>query len=286
MIKTNFADMHLHTTASDGTLSPSELVALAYESGISTIALTDHDTVGGIAEAKAALPSGMTLIPGVEFSCFFDTGEPFLLHILGYGIDPDASSINDVIRLGKRTRAHKHTKRLEYLKERYCISFTDEELEFFNTRPNVGKPHIAEVLRRRGMAWSIKEAIDTFMSSPDFPDGNIPASSAIRSIVESGGIPVYAHSLGGECDARLSYEQTQRRILLMKEAGILGLECYYSRYSREDEAFLLSVAKRLGLLVSGGSDFHGKNKTVVIGELSNEGQKIGCDKLSVLDKIR
>lgn len=280
-----YADLHLHTTASDGTLSPSELISLAYRSGVYTVAVTDHDTVSGIDEAKGVLPECMTLIPGVEFSCYFGEDNPFLLHILGYGINPHAESITAAVNAGRETRRRKHSLRLDYMAEKYGIEFTEDELLYFNTRFTVGKPHLAEVLVRRGMAGNIKEAIDKFMKEPDFPDGNIPAAIAIEGILGAGGIPVYAHSLGGECDERLSYEEAERRILLMKDMGIRGLECYYSRYSEDDEKHLLSIAKRHGLLVSGGSDFHGKNKTVILGELSSEGKRIGCEKMSVLSNL-
>lgn len=277
-----YADLHLHTTASDGTLTPRELVLLAHRSGITTVSVTDHDTVAGIREAREALPDGMKLISGVEFSCFYDGDEQFLLHILGYGIDTRAESIANAVNKGREIRQKKHSLRLEYMKAVHGIEFTEEELSYFNTRFTVGKPHLAEVLVRRGMAGNIKEAIDKYMKSPDFPDGNIPASLAIEGILGAGGIPVYAHSLGGECDARLSYDEAEQRILLMKDMGIRGLECYYSRYSADDEKHLLSIAKRHGLLVSGGSDFHGKNKTVVLGELSREGVRVDCEKMSVL----
>lgn len=280
-----YADLHLHTTASDGTLTPSELISLAHKSGINTVSITDHDTVAGIDEARESLPDGMTLIPGVEFSCFYDGGEPFLLHILGYGIDTCADSIAYAVNRGREIRQEKHSLRLEYMRTAHGIEFTEDELSYFDTRFTVGKPHLAEVLVRRGMAGSIKEAIDKYMKASDFPDGNIPASLAIEGILGAGGIPVYAHSLGGECDARLSYEEAERRILLMKDMGIRGLECYYSRYSEDDEKRLLSIAKKHGLLVSGGSDFHGKNKTVILGELSSEGKRIECEKMSVLSNL-
>ena len=282
---TKYADLHLHTSASDGTLSPTELIKLAYKSGIHTLSITDHDTVAGITEARAALEEEMTLITGVEFSCYYDGDEPFLLHILGYGIDPSSESITKTVCVGRDTRQRKHSLRLEYMRRVYGIEFTEGELDYFNSRMTVGKPHLAEVLVNRGMAGSIKEAIDKYMKAPDFPDGNIPASLAIEGIVGAGGIPVYAHSLGGECDARLSYGEAKRRIALMKDMGVMGLECYYSRYSSEDERFLLSVAEELGLLVSGGSDFHGKNKTVVLGELSREGARVECKKMSVLSNL-
>ena len=278
------ADLHLHTTASDGTLSPSELVALAEREGISVIAVTDHDTVSGLSEAREYLPEGMTLIDGVEFSCISDTESPFLFHLLGYGIDPESASVRDVVEYGYRERLAKHDRRCEYLKRSLNIVFTDEEKEFFATRPAVGKLHIAEVLVNRALASSPREAINKYMSSPDFPEGSLPSRMAIEGITGAGGIPVYAHPLGGECETRVSHAECERRVKILKNMGVMGLECYYSRYSTEDESFLLSLADKYGLFVSGGSDFHGKNKTVSIGSLSDKGHKISANLLTVLKK--
>ena len=279
------ADLHLHTTASDGTLSPRGLVALAESEGISVIAITDHDTVSGLAEAKEHLPKGMTLIDGVEFSCISDTDPPFLFHLLGYGIDPESTSVKDVVDFGYSERLRKHDRRCEYLKTVKNIVFTDEENAFLATRPAVGKLHIAEVLVTRGLASSPREAIDKYMSSPDFPEGSLPSRMAIDGIVGAGGIPVYAHPLGGECEVRVSRDECERRVKILKNMGVMGLECYYSRYSEEDEAFLLSLADKYGLWVSGGSDFHGKNKTVSIGCLSDTGRKINANLLTVLTNV-
>ena len=285
MEPTEFADLHMHTTFSDGTLTPSELVAFARASGISTISITDHDTVGGYFAARESVPRGMTLIPGVEFSCIYRGKTPFLLHVLGYGIDPASPYINEVIEEGRRTRGRKHSLRLEYMSRVYGIRFTDEEMSYFASRTTIGKPHLAEILVKRGLAPSIKEAIDKYMKAPDFPDGNIDAAMAIEGIKRAGGIPVYAHPLGGECDRRLDCTEALERIEQIKALGIQGLECYYSRYSDADEKFLLSLTEKLSLCVSGGSDFHGKNKTVELGALSEGGIRVERKKLTVLSNM-
>jgi predicted metal-dependent phosphoesterase TrpH len=135
------------------------------------------------------------------------------------------------------------------------------------------------------MCFTIKDGIERFMSSPDFPEGSISHKAAIDGIIGAGGIPVYAHSLGGECEKHLSFAEAERRIAIMKSEGIMGLECYYSRYSKDEISFLLSLADKYGLLVSGGSDFHGSNKTVLIGELSASGDLVTSDRLGIIDKI-
>ena len=281
----HYADLHIHTTASDGTLAPGEVVDLAYREGLSVISITDHDTVAGVTQAMSCLPRGLTLVPGVEFSCLYEGGQGFLMHLLGYGIDPCHPAILTAVDIAKEARLQKHARRLEYFKERYGIEFTKDEHHYLNTRPNVGRLHIARLLIDRGLCFTVREGIDIFMSSPDFPDGTIPLGKAVNAIISAGGIPIYAHSLGGECEVHLSFEETLSRIKLIKAVGVMGLECYYSRYSREEIDFLLSVAAKEGLLVSGGSDFHGKNKTVRIGDTSIDGSRVESSKLSLLAKI-
>ncbi len=281
-----FADLHIHTTASDGTLTPRELLEEAKAQGLSVIAVTDHDTVGGVDEARAFLPSGIALVPGVEFSCLYEGERSFLLHLLGLGIDTRHKAILFLVDLAGQARLLKHSRRLGYLKERFGIEFTEEEHEYLNTRPNVSKLHIARLLIDRGLCFTISEGIQKYMSSPDFPDGTVPVADAIAAIKASGGIPVYAHPLGGECDVHLSFPEVAHRVKLLKEAGVCAIECYYSRYSKAEIDFLLSLADECNLLVSGGSDFHGKNKTVRLGDTSSEGTRVECESLTVLSKIQ
>ena len=279
----DFADLHIHTTASDGTLSPFEVANLACDSGLSVIAITDHDTVKGVAALAPHLPSGLKLVPGIEFSCLYSGNERFLLHILGYGFDYNHPAILEAIDTAKQARLKKHTLRIRYLKETFGIKFDKEEIEYLDTRPNVSKLHIAQLLHRRGMCLGIRDGLDKFMSSPDFPDGSISAAVAIEAIKLSGGAAVYAHSLGGECDTRLSFAETAHRVKLLKQIGISGLECYYSRYNENEIEFLLSVAEREGLYVSGGSDFHGANKSTCLGNLSASGARKQAGALTILD---
>lgn len=280
-----FADLHLHTSASDGTLTPKELVSYAKEKNISIVAITDHDTVDGFEEARRSIPDGVELISGVEFSCIYDGGEPFLLHILGYGIDTDSDGIKKAVKIGRDMRRGKHSARLEYLSRVFGIKFTEAERFRLERQPSVGKLHIAAILIERGYATGIGEAVAKFMSSPDFPDGRISYKTAISGIIEAGGIPVYAHPLGGEGEEHLSISEVAHRVRIMRSAGVMGLECYYSRYTDKEIEMLLSLAEDMGMYVSGGSDFHGENKTVPIGCLSADGTSIFPKRLSMLTKL-
>ena len=284
-VKGRFADLHTHTTASDGTLTPSELVKLAAESGLSVLAITDHDTVLGIDEAQRSLPSGLDLVSGVEFSCLYDGNCAFKLHILGLGVDTGNPSLLAAVELARRARLRKHSLRLGYLKERFGIEFTEAEKEYLDTRPNVSKLHIARLLIDRGLCFTISDGIEKFMSAPDFPDGTIPAAVAINAIKEAGGVSAYAHALGGESEGRLSFDEVAQRVKLLKDLGIGALECYYSRYNPTEIDFLLGLASECGLAVSGGSDFHGKNKTVRLGDTSTLGTMTESESLTVLTQI-
>ena len=274
-------DLHLHTTASDGTDTPRQLVNRAWERGISIISVTDHDTVGGLEEARAALPLGMTLIDGVEFSCVTSGEDSFRCHILGYGIDPGCDAITYAIKRGIDKRREKLLARLDYLKSGFGICFSPDEEEGLFSANSTGKLHIARLLIKKGHAASVSEAIEKYLGIR-LPDDRIDASLAIDAIIASGGIPVYAHPIGGEREKRLDAQELFRRARELRALGVRGLEAYYSRYTARDRAPILEAASELGMLVSGGSDYHGENKTVPLGCLSADGEMVDSSLLTAL----
>ncbi len=277
-------DLHLHTTASDGTDSPAVLVERARERGISIISVTDHDTVEGIAEARASLTKDMRLINGVELSSavFGDGG--FRCHILGYGIDVDCDAIKHAIKEGMRKRREKLYARLDYIKSGFGISFSDREIKELEALNSVSKLHIARLLIKHGHAESIGGAIDKYMGKRA-PDDRIDAALATEAIIASGGIPVYAHPIGGEREERLSDTELFRRAEILHGMGVMGLEAYYSRYTAADRAPILAAAKELSMLVSGGSDYHGENKTVPLGLLDADGGAVDASEITVLNRL-
>ena len=264
-------------------MTPRELVEYARASGLSVISVTDHDTVSGLAEAACA-SDGITVIPGIELSSVYDgEGGPFRLHILGYGIDPEAPSVLSAVEAGQTVRRRKHSLRLEYLKEKFGIDLIERDKEQGSVM--VGKISLAHLLIEGGFADTVGGAIEKYMSAPDFPEGRIPHALAISGICGAGGIPVYAHPLGGEGEAHLSEGEVERRIELLARAGIRGVECYYSRYFEQEVLHLVKTAEKYGLLVSGGSDFHGSNKTVKIGTLVSDGTAVPSERLTVLSAL-
>ena len=277
-------DLHLHTTASDGSDTPGELLALAKEAGLTVISVSDHDTLAGCIEAIKIPQNEVKVITGIEFSCHHYGECDFDCHILGYGFDVDSPVLLSTIAHGREMRLIKLEARLEYLESRIGIKFNEEELAWLHSLNSVAKPHLAEIIVNRGLADSISDAIQKYLKGDAFPDDRIDAVEAIKAIRAAGGIPVYAHPLGGEMEKRLTREELEPRIGALAVNGLMGLECYYSRYSFDDEALLVSLAEKRGLLVSAGSDYHGKNKTVVLGTLSSDGD-VSCDKASIISYL-
>lgn len=260
-------DLHLHTTASDGSDTPSELIALAKEAGIDILSITDHDTLAGCKEALKLQQDSVKIITGIEFSCHcYEMGD-FDCHILGYGFDPDHPELLKAIAHGREMRLAKLEARLAFLDARFGIVFSKEELGWLHSLNSAAKPHLAALIVKRGLASDIADAIDKYLKGDGFPDDRIDAKEAIRAILAAGGIPVYAHPIGGEREKRLIQAELEPRVEALMSVGLRGLECYYSRYSHKDEEMLLSLCERYSLLFSAGSDYHGRNKTVKLGRL-------------------
>lgn len=279
------ADLHLHTTASDGSDTPSELIAKARARGIEIMAITDHDTLVGSRDAIKLPDTGVKIITGIEFSCRYEGECGFDCHILGYGFDPDSEKMLSAIAHGRKMRLFKLGARLDYLKEHFGISFTDEDMAWLHSLNSVARPHLGQLLIKHGYVENMSDAFDKYLKLCDFPDDRIYAGEAISAIKAAGGIPVYAHPIGGEREERLTESEVTRRIDALSALGLMGVECYYSRYSDPEERMLVGIAESRGLLISGGSDYHGENKTVPLGLLSSDGQEIDKSRLTVLDSL-
>ena len=277
-------DLHLHTTASDGSDTPGELVAKAIGKGISVISITDHDTLAGLTEALSQSHDGVEIITGIEFSCCSTEGG-FDCHILGYGFDPESEELLSAIRHGRAMRLEKLEARLAFLKDRFDISFDEDEISWLHSLNSVARPHLGRLLIKHGYARDMAEAMDVYLKGEGFPDDRIDAAEAISAINAAGGVAIYAHPIGGEREKRLTKSELYTRVNTLLKDGLSGLECYYSRYSKEDEAMLVALANERGLLISGGSDYHGENKTVVLGSLSSEGENPDGSLITVLTAL-
>jgi len=256
------ADLHLHSYYSDGSDSPKELVKKIQDVGIEIFALTDHDTVEGTSETEKLVPNSIKFIKGVELTCKL---KDIKCHILGYGIDINNKELTDLIEYGKILRRKKLEARIEYLKNVWNINLTEDELNWLYSRKSVVKTHIANILVSRGLSDNNVDAMKKYLDGCKSDDTKFDGIEAVKIIKKSGGIPVWAHPLGGEGEEHISKEKFLFQLNIMKKYGIEGLECYYSRYSKEEIEFLTTQAKIKNLLISAGSDYHGSNKTVELG---------------------
>lgn len=258
MSEMGFVDLHCHSTASDGTFSPTEVVQLAQRNGLSALALTDHDTIGGVAEAaEAAKRLGIDFIPGIEISAEFPS--PGTLHLLGYGVDPESAVLKDLTRTlleGRDNRNPRMVKRLNEL----GIRVTMEEWEAEAGGTVLGRPHLAAILVRKQYVKSIKEAFDKYLGSTGtayVDKERLTPKRAMELIRESGGITVLAHpvQLRTENDAQL-----ERVVKDLVDLGLEGIEIIHSDHDQAWVDKVTALGKRYGLVMTGGSDFHGTNK--------------------------
>lgn len=253
-----YVDLHCHSTASDGTFAPAAVVALAVRSGLTALALTDHDTVAGVPEAaEAARKSGIDFLPGIEISC--DVPKPATMHLLGYGVDPHSPILLDMTRRLIEGRNDRNPKIIQRLNE-LGVKISMEELAAEANGGVIGRPHIAAILLRKGYVSSMKNAFDKYLApggAAYFDKERISPKQAIDMVRQSGGLPVLAHpsQLRTENDAQLD-----RTIKDLADLGLAGVEVIHSDNSEAMVAKYTALADKYGLLKTGGSDFHGSNK--------------------------
>ena len=261
-------DLHMHTTLSDGTDTPQEIFANVKQAGIGLFSVTDHDSIKSARIVSALRKEGdPVFIPGVEFSCRDEEGK---YHILGYGYDPDAAAIRDIVAYGHRLRLSKLNRRLEHLKQEFHFTFTEKEQEDLAGLDNPGKPHIAALMIAHGYAADIRSAIRDYLNKLHIPSENIRPEDAIRGILGAGGIPVLAHPSYGSGDQLIMGEEMDSRLRRLTAFGLKGLECFYSGFTEKIRNEVLSFAEQYDLYVTAGSDYHGSAKMVELGDTGLE----------------
>ncbi|MDP9175244.1 MAG: PHP domain-containing protein [Planctomycetota bacterium] len=257
-MSSSFVDLHCHSTASDGTLSPTDLLRLAHDRGLSGLALTDHDTIAGIAEAQAeAQRLHIDFLPGIEISAEFP--HPGTMHLLGYGIDPNSAVLGDLTKKLLEGRDDRNPRIIAKL-QKLGVSITMEEVDAQAGGNVVGRPHIAAILLKKGYVSSIKQAFDKYLAPGGlayFDKERLSPKRAVEKINLSGGIAVLAHpvQLRTENDAQL-----QQIVKGLVDLGLRGLEVLHSDHDEKLAHKFQAMADDLGLLKTGGSDFHGSNK--------------------------
>lgn len=268
---TAFVDLHVHTASSDGVYAPYDVVKMALGSRLSAIAVTDHDTLAGLEEATRAGSSlGVEVVRGVELTSYAGRVE---VHILGLFISPEPGS-HAIARM-EALRASRKERMLRMIENLAKLGIRlDPEEVFAEARGEVlARPHLAAVLARHGYGRTESEAFDTYLrqDGPVYVRGEeITPEEAIALIIEMGGLPVYAHPGLSRLDERLRE---------FRDAGLVGLEVWHSRHSPVDTEHYLRLARKLGLLPTGGSDFHGPGRSDAV---------LGCPSVpwNVLEELR
>lgn len=249
-------DLHCHTTASDGLLSPRGLVVCAKKEGITALAIADHDTVAGLDGAMdAAKDNGMPLIPAIELSLDFPTGD---LHLLGYGIDYHHPDFIRRVQKLKSAREERIPRIIEKL-NRIKIGLTIEDVNKESRGAVPGKPHVARALVKKGYAADVKSAINNFLNKGmpgHVPKEKMNPREGFQMILNAGGVPVLAHPKSMKCADEREYE---RVIQSFMNYGLAGIEVYASMHEDADVEIFNGIARRHHLVATGGSDFHGEN---------------------------
>jgi len=252
-------DLHIHTTASDGTFTPSEILAHAIKLKLKAIAITDHDTLAGSSAAlNSGIPAALEFLTGVEISAapppFYHQAGSF--HLLGYSIHLDDSELNQTLEKLRLARKNRNPAIINRLNE-LGISISLDEVREEAGDVQLGRPHIAQMMIRKGVVSSINEAFDQFLGTdkPAYVDKyRVKCSKAISAILGAGGIPVLAHP------SLLEYEsenQLDDLIGQLKQMGIQGVEVYYPQHTADQTRLFAELAQRHDLLMTGGTDFHG-----------------------------
>ena len=250
-------DLHTHSTCSDGTFSPAELVREAKRSGLTHLSLTDHDTAQGVAEARAEAGAlGLSFIGGLEISAEY---QPGTLHVLGYGFDENDAVLGERLEYVRRCRAERNPKIAENLRA-LGIDVDMEEVKAASGHGLVGRPHFAKVLFDKGYVGSLQEAFDRYLAKgrPAYVNKvRLTPEESLSVMRKAGGVAVLAHPLQLKAGRDGELEAVVKRLV---DLGLQGMECYYRNHSARDTEALLALALKCGLIATGGSDFHGANR--------------------------
>ena len=280
-------DMHTHTNYSDGDLSPQELIRLAIDKRIGTIAITDHDTIEGIKKVNKnediIVDGGIKIINGIELSAKTDKGR---MHILGYGIDLNNSALNKKMIDLKDNSINSVLSIMEQIKRDYGIKFSYNDIkELVNANHNLGRPDLAKLCIKYGYANTVQDAFDKYLidayNKTRQNSKGLQYQECLELIANSGGIPVLAHPK--------SLELSEKELLIllkdMISCGLKGIEVYHSSHTKEEMKYYLEIANKYDLLISGGSDYHGKTVKPDIELGTGKNNNIRIKKLSILNNL-
>ncbi|MBB3052795.1 hypothetical protein FHS23_003836 [Prauserella isguenensis] len=260
-------DLHTHSTVSDGTDGPADLVAVAAAAGLGVVALTDHDTTAGWQSAADALPRGMRLVPGAELSCESDDGRGgrVSVHLLAYLFDPAAPAIvAEQRRLREQRRSRLRTIAGRMAADGLPVD-ADEILARLGPDAPAGRPHLAQALVRAGLCETVDEAFGSYLAGGrgySVARRDTPVERAIDMIAEAGGVTVLAHPFAFQRGPTVSAEVIES----LARRGLTGVEVDHPNHDGRTRDELRALAKDLGLVRTGSSDYHGTNKSIAIGQ--------------------
>ena len=276
-------DMHTHTYYSDGELSPQELIEKAINKNIGVLSITDHDTINGIKTVDKNKYPEIKIINGIELSVKRNKGR---MHILGYGIDLENKDLNDKMYELRDNSLNHVLSLMEQIKKDYGIRFKYEDIkELVNANHNLGRPDLAKLCIKYGYASSVQDAFDKYLIDANTKvlghNKGLTYEEAISLIKNSNGIPVIAHPKSLELEEKDLLELLKDMI----NCGLKGIEVYHSSHSKEEMDYYLKIANKFNLLISGGSDYHGKlvKPDIELGTGKNNNIKI--KKISLVDNL-
>lgn len=264
VFKKAYVDLHVHSNYSDGVLSPAELVQLAAKLGLSIIAIADHDSVAGVAEGIAAgEPVGITVIPAVELSVSYRTWQD--VHLLGYGIDYADCTFAEKLNGFRERREHRNIEILGKVNEKLRLQKLEEITlaeVLAHSREVIGRPHIARALLDKGYVQNMEDAFKRYLVPCNVLKFYWPMEDAVSTIRELGGIAVLAHPTSVSTDR----EELRNVITELAAIGVNGIEVFNNMAQADEMEFLRRLAGELGLLATGGSDFHGIEAGIEMGK--------------------
>jgi predicted metal-dependent phosphoesterase TrpH len=260
-------DLHTHTTFSDGTDTPTQLINKALAAGITTIALTDHDSISGWQEATTALRPGICLVPGAEVSC--QTLDGISVHILGLLFDSSNTELIDTLEKTRENRFGRMEKIIAKINEAGIEISMSEVLEQLSDGATLGRPHLADALIKKGVVARREEAFTQMLHnhSKYYVSHYSPTPEAvIKLIKDAGGVSVIAHPMASHRGRTISLDTFGSLI----QAGLDGIEVDHRDHSAEEKTQLISLAKESKLVMTGASDYHGNGKLNLLGEYTTE----------------
>jgi len=258
-------DLHTHSTASDGSLPPAALMRVAADAGLDVVALTDHDTTAGWSEAAAALPAGLTLVPGAELSCRWHCPDapPISLHLLAYLFDQDHPELSAELARLRGSRLTRGERMVERLRAD-GVDVTWDQVLGYADGGSVGRPHIGQALIAAGLVDDMDAAFASEWLGRRYrvSKEDLDVFAAVRLVRAAGGVVVFAHPRAQKRGRIV----TDGLIAELADAGLAGLEVDHADHDPEARAHLRALAADLGLFTTGSSDFHGIHKTITIGD--------------------